>query len=292
MNLQRRSNWPRLLNGLLRQVLPAHRALFGKERLNYYRSADETELATDVMYRSPESLAALYPRLRHYAMTGFGSSDVLCFLGKRPRVAAFYEAEIHSHLGKRREGIREKPTLDGNSVKMYDKATSVLRVGDDRQQSPFHTTSAKNLAYLRRFGIVCQTQRTLRCRWPQPNNYPQMAQMFADEEESRRIPIIGGHLRNLWMSLSPVFRWLSCCRMCATKNLIRMRRSGLLAVQRTRRKRREDIVDSIASRASCSFMSREMWIRSHGTCSATHLRLRTLKFLVAASGRAGFPVVR
>jgi hypothetical protein len=128
MNRQLRSNWPRLLNNLLRQVHPAHRSLFGNERLNYYWSADETELATDVMFRSPESLAALYPRLTHYAMTAFGSNDVLRFLGKRPRVESFYAAEIQSHLGKRCEGVRVKHTLDGNSVKMYDKAASVLRV--------------------------------------------------------------------------------------------------------------------------------------------------------------------
>jgi hypothetical protein len=128
MNRQRQSNWPRLLNKLLRQVHPAHRTLFGKERLDYYWSADETEWATDVMFRSPEELSALYPRLVQYAMTTFGSGDVLRFLGKRPRVESFYQAEILSHLGKRCEGVRVKHTLDRNSVKMYDKAASVLRV--------------------------------------------------------------------------------------------------------------------------------------------------------------------
>ena len=83
MDRQRTSDWPRLLNRLLRQVHPAHRTLFGKERLDYYWSADETEWATDVMFQSPEELSVLYPRLVQYAMTTFGSDEVLRFLGRR-----------------------------------------------------------------------------------------------------------------------------------------------------------------------------------------------------------------
>jgi hypothetical protein len=128
MNRQLKRDWPRLLNRLLRQVHPAHRTLFGKERLHYYWSADETEWATDVMFRSPQELSALYPRLVQYAMSTFGSREVLRFLGKRPCVQQFRKAEILSHLGNRAEGVRVKHAIDRNSVKMYDKHQSVLRV--------------------------------------------------------------------------------------------------------------------------------------------------------------------
>lgn len=144
MDRQRQSNWPRLLNKLLRQVHPAHRTLFGKERLNYYWSADETEWATDVMFRSPEELSALYPRLVQYAMTTFGSREVLRFLGRRGSVHQFKSAEILSHLGTRSEGVRVKHAIERNSVKMYDKQESVLRIettiNNTRQMKVYRAT--------------------------------------------------------------------------------------------------------------------------------------------------------
>lgn len=144
MDRQLRSDWPQLLDRLVRQVHPAHRTLFGQERLHYYWSADETEWATDVMFRSPAELSALYPRLVRHAMTTFGSSEVLRFLGKRPCVQQFRQAEILSHLGMRAEGVRVKHALDRNSVKMYDKQQSVLRVettiNNTRQMKVFRTS--------------------------------------------------------------------------------------------------------------------------------------------------------
>jgi hypothetical protein len=128
MDRQRQSDWPRLLNKLLGQVHPAHRTLFGGERMDYYWSADETEWATDVMFRSSQELSTLYPRLVQHAMGTFGSNDVLRFLGKRASVQQFNSAEIFSHLGTRSEGMRVKHAIDRNSVKMYDKQQSVLRV--------------------------------------------------------------------------------------------------------------------------------------------------------------------
>ncbi len=128
LDRQSRTNWPRLLNRLLKRVHPSHRRLFAPERLDYYWSADETEWATDVMFRSPEALARLYPRLVRHAMTQFDSGEVLRFLGKRPCVQKFTAAEMLTHLARRPEGVRVKHALDRNSVKMYDKQESLLRV--------------------------------------------------------------------------------------------------------------------------------------------------------------------
>lgn len=143
MDRQLRSDWSRVLDRLVRQVHPAHRTLFGQERLDYYWSADETEWATDVMFGSAAGLSALYPRLVRHAITTFGSGEVLRFLGKRPRVEQFRQAKILSHLGTRAEGGRVKHALDRNSVKMYDKQGSVLRVettiNNTRQMKVFRT---------------------------------------------------------------------------------------------------------------------------------------------------------
>jgi hypothetical protein len=143
MDRQLQSDWPRWLDRLTRQVHPAHRTLFGKERLDYYWSADETEWASDVMFGSAAELAALYPRLVRHAMQNFGSQEVLRFLGKRPCVEWFRSAEIVSHLGVRCEGVRVKHALDRNSLKMYDKQGSVLRIettiNNTRQMKVFRT---------------------------------------------------------------------------------------------------------------------------------------------------------
>jgi hypothetical protein len=128
MDRQCRTNWPRLLNRLQRRVHASHRRLFAPEQLNYYWSADETEWATDVMFRSPQALAGLYPRLVRHAMMHFDCGDVLRFLGKRASVQQFTAAEMLTHLARRPEGVRLKHALDRNSIKMYDKQGSILRV--------------------------------------------------------------------------------------------------------------------------------------------------------------------
>jgi len=127
LDRQLRTNWPALLNRLLKRVHPAHAKLCDRP-LHYYWSADETEWATDVMFRSSEALARLTPRLMRHAITAFGGSDVLRFLGKAPRIRKNTAAEITSSLGRRSEGARVKHTANRNSVKMYDKQQTVLRV--------------------------------------------------------------------------------------------------------------------------------------------------------------------
>jgi hypothetical protein len=129
MNRQLKSDWSRLLDRLIGQVHPSHRTLFGQDRLDYYWSADETEWASDVMFRSPQALARLYPRLVRHAITTYGgNNDVLRFLGRRPSVKQLTAGELVSHLATRPEGTRVKHALDRNSIKMYDKQESVLRV--------------------------------------------------------------------------------------------------------------------------------------------------------------------
>src|SRR5262249_45423141 len=99
--------------------------------LRHYWSADETEWATDLMFRSSKALAELYPGLLRHAMTTFSSSDVMRFLGKEgvPRVAGVHptlQGEVVSDLKRRPEGVRIKHRVNSNSIKMYDKQGSVL----------------------------------------------------------------------------------------------------------------------------------------------------------------------
>jgi hypothetical protein len=94
--------------------------------MDYYWSAYQTEWATDVMFKDPRSLAEIYPPLVQHAMNHFKSPDVMRFLGKKAHGG--FTGELVTSFKNRPEGVRVKHWLAGNSIKMYDKGGSVLRV--------------------------------------------------------------------------------------------------------------------------------------------------------------------
>ncbi len=132
MNAQLRTDWPALLDGIVQQLNPAHAGLFGAFRAPYYWSTYQSEWATDLAFRNDRALAKLYPRLIRHGMASFASPDVMRFLGRKvPEhggVRATFQGEIVSDTKQRPEGVRIKHRVNGNSIKMYDKHGSVLRV--------------------------------------------------------------------------------------------------------------------------------------------------------------------
>jgi hypothetical protein len=129
---QLQSSWPTLLQPLVEQCHPHAPELCQPLALSYYWSVSESEYATDVMFKSRAVLARLYPALIRQGIQHFGSTDVLRFLGHKVqangRVHGNYQGEILSSLKHRPEGLRLKHEASGNSVKLYDKQGSVLRV--------------------------------------------------------------------------------------------------------------------------------------------------------------------
>jgi hypothetical protein len=127
------TRWPLLLGGLLNQAHPLHREIGPPMGQTYYWTASASEYAPDLLFRDAPSLAALYPRLVHHGLRTFASPDVMRFLG-RPTpthsglVHGNFTGEVISDLKHRPEGIRVKHSVNGNSVKMYDKEGSVLRI--------------------------------------------------------------------------------------------------------------------------------------------------------------------
>ena len=130
---QLRTDWPRLLGQLLDQAHPLHREICRPIAQTYYWSASASEYATDLLFRDASTLGALYPRLVHHGLRSFASPDVMRFLGHsvsatHGRVHANFKGEVISDLKHRPEGIRVKHSVNGNSIKMYDKEGSVLRI--------------------------------------------------------------------------------------------------------------------------------------------------------------------
>jgi hypothetical protein len=126
MDKQLETRWPEELNH------PLSEEICHPLKLGYYWSADETEYATDIMFKDASALAAIYPGLVHHAISNFSSPDVLRFLGRHVPasnvVRGNFQGEVESDLKRRPEGVRVKHSVNRNSIKIYDKQGSVLRV--------------------------------------------------------------------------------------------------------------------------------------------------------------------
>ena len=133
LDKQLRSNWSGLMNSFLDLAHPLHQQISAPMAgLTYYWSASQSEYATDVLFKHSRELQELYPKFLRHAISSFRSPDVMRFLGKSVpqsgQMRANCQAQISSRLQQRPEGVRIRHSLNGNSLKMYDKEGSVLRV--------------------------------------------------------------------------------------------------------------------------------------------------------------------
>ncbi|HXJ76246.1 MAG TPA: hypothetical protein VNM37_25535 [Candidatus Dormibacteraeota bacterium] len=126
LDQQLQSDWAALLNPLLRQAHPLAEEIGRPINQGYYWSARQTEYATDLLFKDAPTLAALYPQFLHHGIRSFASPDVLRFLGRA--CPNNFRGEVTSTLKRRPEGVRLRHTVNGNSIKVYDKQGSVLRV--------------------------------------------------------------------------------------------------------------------------------------------------------------------
>lgn len=129
MDQQLRTDWPKALEPIAQQLNPIHQTIFEKHPVRYYWTTYQSEWAIDVVFREAAELRRLYPRLVHHGMTTFASADVMRYLGKRiclnGQVPNNFSGDVVSNLKERQEGVRIKHTVNGNSVKLYDKAFTV-----------------------------------------------------------------------------------------------------------------------------------------------------------------------
>lgn len=126
MSEQLQTDWPAALEAIARSLNPLHSEIFEAQPMEYYWSGYQTEWATDILFKQPRALVCIYPALVRHAVEHFKSPDVMRFLGGK--VHGNFTGEIITSFKDRPEGVRVKHWVRGNSVKMYDKAGSVLRV--------------------------------------------------------------------------------------------------------------------------------------------------------------------
>ena len=131
-NEQLKTDWAGVLDPIAALVHPIHQEMFADYPIDYYWSCQDSEWASDIMFKSPGALAGLYPHLIRHGMQNLGCEQVMRFLGQKVpttgRIHHNFTGEVVTHLNHRPEGIRLKHYVNGNSVKMYDKQGSVLRI--------------------------------------------------------------------------------------------------------------------------------------------------------------------
>jgi hypothetical protein len=125
LDKQLKKDWTKLLSRLAFGSCPALLQVLRPLRPDYYWSADETEWATDIMFKSVGDLDAVYPSLVHHAMRVCDSPSVMKYLGRRS-LAGIMPDEVISDYRRRYEGIRVKHWVNYNSVKLYNKSGSIL----------------------------------------------------------------------------------------------------------------------------------------------------------------------
>lgn len=126
MDEQLTADWPAALDAIAQDLNPRHETIFAHWPQEYYWTAYQTEWASDLLFENPRTLAGIYPALVKHAMLHFASPDVMRFLGRKAH--GNFTGELTTSFKDRPEGVRVKHYCRGNSVKMYDKAGSVLRV--------------------------------------------------------------------------------------------------------------------------------------------------------------------
>jgi hypothetical protein len=131
LDAQVRLDWSAELTRLLTASHPDWPQWPGMDRAPYW-SADQTEWATDVLFRSRAELSRLMPSLIQHALIGLGCGNVMRFLGRHVpgtgEVHARFAGEVGTDYVKRPEGARVAFRVNRNAVKFYDKQGSVFRV--------------------------------------------------------------------------------------------------------------------------------------------------------------------
>ena len=123
-------DWVRVLGRYARRVNPLLRDLLAP--MQYYWVTTQAEYSTDVLFRSPQALEELMPRLLTYSTLYFEAHEVMSFLGRK--LSGNFLGDVVTdqidfrQMPKRLPGRRVKHRMKRNWMKMYNKEGAVLRV--------------------------------------------------------------------------------------------------------------------------------------------------------------------
>lgn len=127
---QKYAPWPELLHDLVRPVHPLWDYLHEEVHTPFYWMTEQSEWATDYIFRSPDDLALWYPRWIQHAILNLSCKDVMRYLGKQVPDHGYGSCtgEVKIDLRTRPEGTRIKFWYNTNSLKAYDKVPTGFRI--------------------------------------------------------------------------------------------------------------------------------------------------------------------
>src|SRR5262249_40947047 len=124
------TDWPQLLSDLVRPLQPLWSYLHERVHTPYYWMTEQSEWATDFLFRSSADLATWYPRWLRHGIEVLQCHDLLRYLGKKIPDHSYgsCSGEVKMDLRTRVQGTRLKFWYDTNSLKIYDKEAQALRI--------------------------------------------------------------------------------------------------------------------------------------------------------------------
>lgn len=132
MDQQVHFNWSAALDKIADFMFPTLHKTAGSASLDYYWSTYQSEWATDLVFRDPQTLSLLYSPMVRHAFLHFDSARVMRFLGhyvtQEGKIHRRFAGECSSDIAVRHEGVRIKHWVGHNNIKMYDKQATLLRI--------------------------------------------------------------------------------------------------------------------------------------------------------------------
>jgi hypothetical protein len=129
--------------------------------LRYYWSLMQSEYATDLVFKSRDTLQvsprrhgdAFYPHLLETLTRAVKPADIATFLGRK--LNGNYQGETGNRFNKRWLGTRIKHQMGSVSIKMYDKFNLILRI----------ETTVNNVAFFKQYRQVQHRDGSTTMRW-------------------------------------------------------------------------------------------------------------------------------
>ena len=121
--------------------------------LAYQWSIMQAEYATDLVFKSQNTLQAFYPHLLETLTHAVKPADIATFLGRK--LNGNYQGEMGNRFNKRWLGTRIKHQMGPVSIKMYDKFSFILRI----------ETTVNNVSFFKHFRQVQQRDGTTITKW-------------------------------------------------------------------------------------------------------------------------------
>ena len=122
-------------------------------KLTYYWSIMQSEYATDLVFKSRNTLQAFYPHLLETLTHAVKPADTATFLGRK--LNGNYQGEMGNRFNKRWIGTRIKHQMGPVSIKMYDKFKLILRI----------ETTVNNVAFFKHYRQVQHRDGSTSMRW-------------------------------------------------------------------------------------------------------------------------------